>query len=260
VEVSPEEVEAILAKLPEKAPRGGYLVRARLVFAYETGLRPGTIGALKHPEHFARGQDHVVVEAQDDKGRFERKVPLSEPARQALEQAVDVLDGKPGLLFGPHPCLYQAKQAAAKVLPPDRAKLFAPYDLRHARATHLLEETSNVPGVQHLLGHKHLATTSRYLRPSERAARQVLDLVRGNKWGNGTPEALAEVTPDHQSSVFDASCTREDSNLHTSRYRNLNRHRARRKLQEASISVVSLQEGARRSTKAHPIRSGGTAG
>jgi len=39
------------------------------------------------------------------------------------------------------------------VLTPERGKRFAPYDLRHVRATHLLEETFNVAGVEHLLGH-----------------------------------------------------------------------------------------------------------
>jgi len=53
--------------------------------------------------------------------------------------------------------------------------------LRHAFATHLLETSRDVHAVQHLLGHRHLSTTARYLH-----------LTQGRLLDTGSPLDLPE--------------------------------------------------------------------
>ena len=98
-------------------------------------------------------------------------MPLTPGARKALDSACPALPG-PLFRIGDHRAA--VRSAAKRALPADKARLLTAYHLRGARITHWLEQTGNVAGVMHLVGHKRLETTSRYLRPSERAAAAVL--------------------------------------------------------------------------------------
>jgi integrase/recombinase XerD len=62
------------------------------------------------------------------------------------------------------------------------AKRVHPHSLRHAFATHLLEDGVNLLVIQALLGHKNLRTTARYLHVADstiRGARSPLELLGG---------------------------------------------------------------------------------
>lgn len=68
------------------------------------------------------------------------------------------------------------------------------YDLRHSRATHWVENSQNLAGVAFLLGHREVSTLNKYVRPSQRAAEQVLAAVAaagGPDVSSGAPEAQA---------------------------------------------------------------------
>lgn len=169
-ELTPEEIEAILVRLPEFAERGRYPVQARFVVAYDTTIRPETLNKLRVPENYSRGMASIELTAEDDKELYGRTVPLTERARRALDSVCP----PKGLIFGEHRYGRYLRAAAREVLPPSKAEVFTGQHFRSAAITHYLERTGNLPGVQHLAGHRHTSTTARYVRPSYRAALAVV--------------------------------------------------------------------------------------
>jgi site-specific recombinase XerD len=50
------------------------------------------------------------------------------------------------------------------------------YDFKHSMISGLANSGANLAGLAHLVGHKHLATTARYVQTGERAAEEVFGL------------------------------------------------------------------------------------
>lgn len=90
------------------------------------------------------GGSVLAITDEIDKIRFGRELPLTEGARQALESVCP----ESGPIFGKHDYRDQLRKAAAKSVPPEQAKTFTAYDLRHARATEWAE-SGNLVGVAH---------------------------------------------------------------------------------------------------------------
>lgn len=172
VEVSPEEARAILQHLPVRDRRLGIPVRSFFVVLYETGLRASTIARLSVPEHWRPGSKELNIPKSIDKSRNGRPVPLTGAAVRALTSVAPAN----GLIFGEHDLRVSLRNAAAEVLDANRAERISQGHWRHNRLTHWTETTGNLPGVQYLAGHKHVSTTARYVKPSLRAARDVLVL------------------------------------------------------------------------------------
>jgi len=170
-ELSPDEVEGILSRLPERSGEGrGFPVRARFEVMWETTLRPATLDRLSVPEHWAPGEDVIRVTAAIDKEGNAREVPLSARALAALERVAPAN----GAIFGAHNYRPHLGPAAAAVLPASKAAIFTGQHVRSAAITRALERSGNLPGVMHLAGHTQAATTSKYIRPTLRAANDVL--------------------------------------------------------------------------------------
>ena len=176
-ELSPLEIEKLLAALPLKS-RWGHAVRARFVLMFDTTLRPTTLDKLSVPENWARGEVVLRVRDDDDKESFGREVPLTDRAVEALTSAAPDV----GLIFGKHKYNHYLTKAAAAVLPPTKAAIFTGQHIRSVAITRYLELSSNLAGVQGLAGHKHAATTSRYVRTSFRASLAVVaPFIRGSQ-------------------------------------------------------------------------------
>jgi hypothetical protein len=193
---SPDQVRQIISLLPEWAGRKGppnrwhpplvvrkrkykikrYPVRARFEFAYETGLRPSTLDKLSVPQHYEPKAVMLRLTDEADKNRWGREIPLTERAREILEAIAPA----EGLIFGKHDYRPHIKAAAKAVFgDSEMAKRFAGSHLRSAFTTHELEQGKNILGIQYRVGHKLLSTTSRYAKPSLRAALETIDPPRG---------------------------------------------------------------------------------
>jgi integrase len=184
-ELSAAEIEALLAGLPERSePRLkgviGFPIKARFEVMFDTTLRPATLDKLSVPEHWAPGEKVLRISADDDKEGNAREVPLTARALAALERVAPA----EGLIFGAHKYHRYIGPVAEAVLSPGKAAVFTGQHVRSAAITRALERSSNLAGVMHLAGHKHASTTSRYVRPSLRAALDVIGAFSGEASGD----------------------------------------------------------------------------
>lgn len=173
-----EEARALIDRLPERSLRrgcrgGGFVVRARFCVAYLTGLRPATLDEIEFPRDYRRGSAVLRIRDEVDKNRFGRDLPLCDEARATLDEVCPEVGS--GLIFGRHDYRIYLARAARDVLPPEKAKAFSQYDLRHSRLTLWCERSTNLVGVAYLSGHRRVDTlASRYVHPHRSAADEVL--------------------------------------------------------------------------------------
>ena len=156
--LTPEEVTALL----DAAPGGKY--RAFFMTAYGCGLRPSEILALR-PAHI--DATRMVIRVEQGKGRKDRDVMLPERLLEELRACWRT--------YRPKEFLFEGRVAGRPLSPHSvrqaftwarlRAGIRKPVtirSLRHAFATHLLENGTNVRIIQVLLGHRSLTTTQVY--------------------------------------------------------------------------------------------------
>jgi site-specific recombinase XerD len=164
-----EELEAFLAGLPESTRRLG-IVRARFVLQYEMALRSSTVDRLECPKNWSPGLKYLVIPAGDIKGREDTEKLLTKRAFAALEASYK----KPGVIFGHHDYRVVVAAAAAKALPPDKAKKFTMGHLRSVDLTHMADAGAGLSALQEHADHKLATTTNVYLRRSKKALEEEL--------------------------------------------------------------------------------------
>jgi integrase/recombinase XerD len=134
---------------------------------YASGLRVSELIAL--PASSARRDQRMLVIR--GKGGRERLVPLNASARDAMRAYLEQLGdpgaakwlfpsfGESGHLTRQHAARELKELAIAAGLPPARV---SPHVLRHAFASHLLQNGADLRVVQTLLGHADISTTQIY--------------------------------------------------------------------------------------------------
>ncbi len=181
-EVLAAEGEAAGKVRPEMLKRRRTAAVVELLYA--SGLRISELVSLPAAAARAKG-DAILVTG---KGRKERLVPLSEPARAAMAGYLDArkaagLEASRWLFPSSSESGYVTRQQAARDLKElalaaglDPAKL-SPHVLRHAFASHLLAHGADLRVVQTLLGHADVSTTQMYTHVlDERLRSMVRDL------------------------------------------------------------------------------------
>ena len=159
-----EEVRQLLAAARSRRDH------ALLSLAYATGLRVSEMVRLQVQNIDAEAGLLRVV---DGKGGKDRVVPLSPRLLQTLRAYwAEVRPARPWLFVGQDNTRHLSIGAAQGVLRSTavRAGLtrwISTHSLRHACATHMLEDGVDVRLVQQVLGHVDLVTTARYLRVCE---------------------------------------------------------------------------------------------
>lgn len=166
---------ARLCELPPRDDPVGVRDRAILELLYGAGLRVGEICALVLREVDLSGAALRVT----GKGRKQRRVPIGEPAADALreyltsarpqlaerssrsDEGFAFLNSR-GRPIGPRTVRASVERyARGEGISPAN-----PHALRHSFATHLLDGGADLRVVQELLGHESLATTQIYTHVS----------------------------------------------------------------------------------------------
>jgi site-specific recombinase XerD len=140
--------------------------RAILMTIYATGLR---ISEATHLKVTDIDSQRMMLRVDQGKGRKDRYVMLSPRLLEILRAYWKVVRPKLWLFPGDLPGKPITRDAVGQACHKAHrasgvAKPITPHALRHAFATHLLESGADVRTIQLLLGHRSLATTSRYLK------------------------------------------------------------------------------------------------
>jgi len=168
VHISEEDVEKIL-NAPKLSVNKGVRDKTILELLYATGLRISELTNLKLNQiNLTRGIVRVM-----GKGNKERIIPIGETALTWLNNFINnyrqdfILNKNNNYIFLNRKgdqlsrkfCWSLITSYSKKVLP---SKKISPHSLRHAFATHLLNNGADLRSVQMLLGHSNLSTTQIY--------------------------------------------------------------------------------------------------
>jgi integrase/recombinase XerD len=161
-----------LLRLPDLDEPGGLRDRAILEMAYGTGMRRGELAALDLCDlDLAQG----LVTIRQAKNSYQRIVPLTTSARHFLRRYLE--EARPQLTSPLSLNALWLNDLNGRRIFPDHWRsrfrrihktktvlgfTFAPHQIRHACATHLLTAGADLLMVKELLGHRALSSTQTY--------------------------------------------------------------------------------------------------
>ena len=168
--LSEEEVSSLLKAAGRQKGAEGLRLKAMIELCYATGMRASELVKLPYT---ALNRDPRVIIVRGKGGR-ERMVPLNEHARVAVQSYMIVRDrflggykDNPYLFPGSmgraisRQRFFQLLKKLALLAGIDSSRV-SPHILRHAFATHLLNNNADLRSVQKMLGHSDISTTQIY--------------------------------------------------------------------------------------------------
>lgn len=151
--------------------------KALVELFYGSGLRLSEVAGLRLRDlDLTQGMVQVT-----GKGNKERRVPLGRVCIEVLghwldtlacDQGAWVFPGRNNRNISPRTVQNRLKKVAARQLGDDSLH---PHMLRHTYATHMLESSGDLRGIQELLGHADIATTQIYTHLDFQHLAQVYD-------------------------------------------------------------------------------------
>lgn len=173
-------------KVRAQEDMSGYFNAVRLhsllELLYATGMRVSELVGL--PEKTVRSNQRFLLVR--GKGNKERMVPLSHKAQDVLQSYLALRDRVPEWVSNPwlFPARSESGYLARQVFARDLKSLAAragiaasavsPHVLRHAFASHLLQNGADLRAVQQLLGHSDISTTQIYTHVLEERLHQLV--------------------------------------------------------------------------------------
>lgn len=174
-----EEVEALLAA-PVVAEPLGHRDRAMLEVLYATGVRVSELVSLRIGQvNLNQGVLRIV-----GKGDRERLIPLGDEAQDAIRKFLNgprseiLLERQTDYLFPTRRGDRMTRQAFWHIIKryarkAGVTKKLSPHTLRHAFATHLLNNGADLRVVQLLLGHSDVSTTQIYTHVAQARMKEI---------------------------------------------------------------------------------------
>lgn len=178
--LSHAQVDALL-NAPDVDDAVGLRDRAMLEVLYATGLRISELTGLQHGQvNLRQGLVRVV-----GKGGKERLVPLGAPAQRWLERFVaeafaelapagcnEIFPSRRGRKMTRQTFWHAIKKYALKA---GISLDISPHTLRHAFATHLVDNGADLRAVQMMLGHSDLSTTQIYTHVAQQRLKSLVE-------------------------------------------------------------------------------------
>lgn len=176
INITADEAKKLLGAIPPRSPFGGR-DRAIILFLLHTGLRVSELVALNigHVRGFnGQPRQQIIVRG---KGGQVRSVPLNKTAQQAILDLVEFNNARGFSTEPTAPLLVNRKHKRLRTRAvqymfakwrekADLGSHITPHSARHAFATAMTENATNTRVVQEILGHRRLASTQIYTRPS----------------------------------------------------------------------------------------------
>lgn len=180
-----EEMERLIY-CPKDSTESGSRDKAMLMLLYSSGLRASELCDIKLEDFKSDG----AITVKCGKRGKTRTIPITQEATEAINLYIERYRGKErGYLF----VTKMGKQIRRQLLCAlvtyyaDKAGLeeVTPHTLRHACATHLLDEGADLRLIQEVLGHTSIASTQRYTHLSSNKMKEMFKAFHPRNKKNG---------------------------------------------------------------------------